>query len=268
MNTFYALWGVTTPQEAEKIISRQREESGITNPRNLEEQAIFLVGKDIYNILIKGYTEKQWGRKCSDLPPFIIKRLPVRFTFDNNYFSDTYQGIPSGGYNRLISTLLNNIDTEIEIDYMKEKDYFDQKAKIVLFTGKIDEFYNYQYGKLEYRTLKFETEILECENFQGNAVVNYTDVETPYTRIVEHKHFEGIYNSQTVITKEYPSEWTDSSDPYYPINDSKNILLFDQYRKLMDSEKKYLFGGRLAEYKYYDMNHVIENAINLAKKVL
>ena len=260
MNTFYTLWGVSNPAEAREKIRRQCEEAGIVNPKNLEEQAIALVGKDIYQILIKGYTEKQWGRKCTELPPFIIKRLPVRFTFDNNYFNDAYQGIPVGGYNILIDELLKNIETKTGTDFFIDRTYWEQIAEKIIYTGKIDEFYSYRFGKLEYRTVRFETELLDCENYQGNAVVNYTDAEVPYTRIIEHKHFEFGNQSKTVISKEYSTEWTEGAEPFYPINDEKNTALYNHYGNLAQQEKAVIFGGRLAEYKYYDMDKVIEKA--------
>jgi UDP-galactopyranose mutase len=261
MNTFYALWGVTTPEEAQIKIEQQREEEGISDPQNLEEQAISLVGKDIYEILIKGYTEKQWGRKCNELPAFIIKRLPVRFTFDNNYFDDDYQGIPIGGYNKLISGLLNGIECRTHTDFFDNRPYWKDTAEKLVFTGKIDEFYDYCFGKLEYRTVRFETEILDCRNYQGNAVVNYTEAEVPYTRIIEHKHFEFGNQPKTVISREYPAELTEGVEPFYPVNDEKNTALYKQYRYLADNETNIVFGGRLAEYKYYDMDEVIEKAL-------
>jgi len=261
MNTFYALWGVKTPEEAKAKIEEQRKEFGVKEPENLEEQAVSLVGKDIYDILIKGYTEKQWGRKCVELPTFIIKRLPVRFTFDNNYFNDLYQGIPIGGYNKLINELLTGIETRCNTDFFANREYFENIADKIIFTGKIDEYYNYRFGKLEYRTVHFETEVLDCENFQGNAVVNYTDREIPYTRIIEYKHFEFGKQLKTVLSKEYSSEWKDGSEPFYPVNDEKNNTLHQQYKKLADKESNVIFGGRLAEYKYYDMDKVIEQAL-------
>jgi UDP-galactopyranose mutase len=261
MNTFYALWGVKTPEEAKAKIEKQRKEARITEPKNLEEQAISLVGKDIYEILIKGYTEKQWGRRCADLPAFIIKRLPVRFTFNNNYFNDIYQGIPIGGYNKLIDGLLSGIETKCNTDFFENREYFEDIADKIVFTGKIDEFYNYRFGKLEYRIVRFETEILDCENFQGNAVVNYTGKEVPYTRIIEHKHFEFGTQSKTVISKEYSSEWKEGSEPMYPVNDDKNNTLYQQYKTLADKEANVIFGGRLAEYKYYDMDMIIEQIL-------
>jgi UDP-galactopyranose mutase len=247
MNTFYALWGVKTPEEAKAKIAGQRKDAGITEPKNLEEQAISLVGKDIYAILIKGYTEKQWGRKCTELPTFIIKRLPVRFTFDNNYFNDTYQGIPIGGYNKLIEGLLSGIEIKCNTNFFENREYFENLADKIVFTGKIDEYYNYRFGKLEYRTVHFETELLDCENFQGNAVINYTDRETPYTRIIEHKHFEFGTQPKTVISKEYSSEWKEGSEPFYPVNDEKNTVLYQKYKELVDKELNVIFGGRLAE---------------------
>ncbi|KAA6344762.1 UDP-galactopyranose mutase [termite gut metagenome] len=261
MNTFYALWGAKTPKEAQLRIEEQRKEAGIAEPKNLEEQAISLIGKDIYEILIKGYTEKQWGRKATELPPFIIKRLPVRFTFDNNYFNDTYQGIPIGGYNKLIEGLLDGIETKVNADFFDDRAYWENIAEKIVFTGKIDEFYNYRFGKLEYRTLHFEEEILNCENYQGNAVVNYTDAEVPYTRIVEHKHFEFGTQEKTVITKEYPSEWNEGSEPYYPVNDERNNSLYQKYKLLAGREENVIFGGRLGEYKYYDMDKIVEKIL-------
>jgi UDP-galactopyranose mutase len=261
MNTFYALWGVISPKEAEEKIKQQRKDAGIVRPRNLEEQAISLVGKDIYEILIKGYTEKQWGRKCKNLPAFIINRLPVRFTFNNNYFNDTYQGIPCGGYNKLIDSLLKGIQVKIECNFFDNKLYFESIAKKIVFTGKIDEFFDYCFGKLEYRTVYFETETLNIKNYQGNAVVNYTDSAVPYTRIIEHKHFEFGKQGKTVISHEYPAEWNEGAEPFYPINDDKNADLYRKYEKLVQGEKNIIFGGRLAEYKYYDMDTVIERSL-------
>jgi UDP-galactopyranose mutase len=262
MNTFYALWKVTTPEEAKAKIEEQRQQSGIINPNNLEEQAISMVGKDIYEILIKGYTEKQWGRQCTELPAFIIERLPVRFTFDNNYFNDTYQGIPVGGYNQLIKGLLSGIETKCNTDFFANREYFEKVADKIVFTGKIDEFYNYRFGKLEYRSLRFETEILNCGNYQGNAVVNYTDRGIPYTRIIEHKHFEFGQQPKTVITREYPEEWQEGCEPFYPVNDERNNVLYQQYKVLANNENNVIFGGRLAEYKYYDMNEIAEQVLN------
>lgn len=275
MNTFYQMWGVNTPDAAVKKIEEQRKEvkeamkiSGIMEPRNLEEQALLLVGKDIYECLIKGYTEKQWGRKCVDLPAFIIKRLPVRLVFDNNYFNDKYQGIPVGGYNKLIDGLLKGVECRTRVDFFDNKEALMKLADKIVFTGKIDEFYNYQYGKLEYRTVNFEEEIIDKPNFQGNAVVNYTEAEIPFTRIIEHKHFESfgkdVYdNKKTVISKEYSVEWAEGMEPYYPVNDERNTELYKKYRKLADKEPNVIFGGRLAEYKYYDMAPIIESAFDI-----
>jgi UDP-galactopyranose mutase len=263
MNTFYQLWGVKTPDEAKTIIENQRTEFGITSPKNLEEQAISLVGNDIYEILIKGYTEKQWGRKASELPAFIIKRLPVRFTFNNNYFDDKYQGIPIGGYNNLFESLLNGIELKCNTDFFEDRDFFESLADKIVYTGKIDEFYNYRLGKLEYRSLRFESEILDMSNYQGNAVVNYTDVEIPYTRIIEHKHFEFGTQDKTVITREFSLEANSDSEPYYPVNDKANEKLAQQYRSLSAKEEHVHFGGRLAEYKYFDMDQIVYNVLNL-----
>lgn len=275
MNTFYQMWGVTTPEEARAKIEEQKAEAvakmkadGVIEPRNLEEQAQVLIGKDIYERLIKGYTEKQWGRKCSELPAFIIKRLPVRLVFDNNYFNDRYQGIPIGGYNKLIEGLLDGIDTRIGIDFSTLKDSWHEVADKLVYTGAIDDYFDYCYGKLEYRTVRFETEILNMSNFQGNAVVNYTEHEVPYTRIIEHKHFEmfgqEVYNNpKTVISKEYSTEWQPGMEPYYPVNDSNNSDLYAKYKLLAEKEKNVIFGGRLAEYKYYDMAPIIERVLNL-----
>ena len=261
MNTFYELWGVKTPAEAQAKIEEQRKAAGIVSPKNLEEQAISLVGKDIYEKLIKGYTEKQWGRKCTELPAFIIKRLPVRFTFDNNYFNSDYQGIPRGGYNKLIEGLLKGADTKTGADFFADREGYSKMADKVIFTGKVDEFFDYKLGKLEYRTVRFETETLNMANYQGNAVVNYTAAEVPYTRIIEHKHFEFGTQPKTVISREYSSEWTEGSEPFYPVNDQRNGDLYSQYKKLVDQQSDVIFGGRLAEYKYYDMDKVIESAL-------
>lgn len=295
MNTFYQMWGVTTPEEAQAKIDEQKAEAvakmkadGVSEPRNLEEQAQVLIGKDIYERLIKGYTEKQWGRKCTDLPAFIIKRLPVRLVFDNNYFNDKYQGIPVGGYNKLIDGLLEGIDTMTSVDFFADniqklaenkessqkagliKDCWQEIAEKLVFTGKIDQFYDYQFGKLNYRTVRFEQEIIDSPNYQGNAVVNYTEQEMPYTRVIEHKHFEmfgaEVYNCpKTVISKEYSTEWKDGMEPYYPVNDKENSELYAQYKNLADQEKDVIFGGRLAEYKYYDMAPIIEKALAMFK---
>ena len=268
MNTFNKMWGVVTPAQAEAKIEEQRKAAGITQPKNLEEQAISLVGEDIYKKLIKGYTEKQWGRDCKDLPAFIIKRLPVRFTYDNNYFNDLYQGIPIGGYNVLIQKLFDGCDIQTGVDYNENREKYNELGEKILYTGTIDSFYNYCFGKLEYRSLKFETEVLDEENHQGVAVVNYTDRETPYTRIIEHKHFEFGTQPKTVITREYPADWKEGMEPYYPINDERNQNLYQQYKELADKEEHVLFGGRLAEYKYYDMDKVIESAFKLVEKEL
>ena len=265
MNTFNKLWGVVTPSEAKEKIEEQKKEFRIIKPKNLEEQAISLIGKDIYEKLIKGYTEKQWGRKATELPSFIIKRLPVRFTYDNNYFNDRYQGIPIGGYTKIIKKMLEGIDIELNTNFFDNRDYFENIADKIVFTGMIDEFYNYKFGKLEYRSLRFETEILNEENHQGNAVVNYTEREIPYTRIIEHKHFEFGEQEKTVITKEYPREWKEGDEPYYPVNDEKNNKLYEKYKELADKEEKVIFGGRLGEYKYYDMDKVIEKVLNFIK---
>jgi len=273
MNTFYQMWGVTTPAEAQARIDEQKAEAvermladGVTEPRNLEEQAQLLIGKDIYECLIKGYTEKQWGRKCTELPAFIIRRLPVRFVFDNNYFNDCYQGIPIGGYNKLIDGLLNGIEVRTETDFFLDRLYWEGVAEKILFTGKIDEYYGYRYGKLEYRTVKFEEKILDCANYQGNAVVNYTDCEVPYTRIIEHKHFEmfgqDIYSCpKTVISSEYSVEWEPGMESYYPVNDRRNSDLYARYQALAEKEENVIFGGRLAEYKYYDMAPIVEKVL-------
>lgn len=267
MNTFNKLWGVISPIEAQRIINSQIEESQIVNPSNLEEQAISLVGIDIYEKLIKGYTEKQWGMNAVDLPPFIIKRLPVRFTYDNNYFNDRYQGIPIGGYNKLIEGLLLNTEVKTNVNYFENKTYWDSIANKIVYTGPIDQYYNYKFGKLEYRTLSFENEILDIPNFQGNAGVNYTDKDVPFTRIVEHKHFEFGIQSHTVITREYSSFWEHGSEPFYPINDVKNSLIYNKYRECSQREINVIFGGRLAEYKYYDMHQIIASALTKIKKL-
>lgn len=268
MNTFYQLWGTKTPEEAKAKIEEQIAIYGVENPTNLEEQALSLVGKDIYENFIKEYTEKQWGRKATELPAFIIKRLPIRFTYDNNYFNDKYQGIPIGGYNKLIEGLLKGIEVRTGVDYFSNKEECDKLSKKIVFTGKIDEFYNYKLGVLEYRSLDFENEIMETENFQGNAVVNYNDASYNFTRIIEHKHFEFGKQSKTVITKEYPQEWTPEREAFYPINDTKNQLLFNDYKKLSLKEKNVIFGGRLSEYKYYDMHQVIAMALTKSKEEL
>ncbi|WP_348920663.1 UDP-galactopyranose mutase [Enterococcus rotai] len=263
MNTFSKLWGVTTPEEARIKIEDQRKSFGIGEPKNLEEQAISLVGSDIYEKLIKSYTEKQWGRKCTELPAFIIKRLPVRFTYDNNYFNDRYQGIPIGGYTRIIEKMLEspNIEVKLDTDFFANQAELESNADKVIYTGMIDQYFDYKYGELEYRSLKFETEVLDEENYQGNAVVNYTDEKTEFTRIIEHKHFEFGNQEKTIITREYPSDWKKGDEPYYPVNDEKNNKVFEKYLKLAKSQNKVIFGGRLGMYKYYDMHKVIEEAL-------
>jgi UDP-galactopyranose mutase len=268
MNTFNKLWGVVTPEEAAKKIESQKGIFLNKTPENLEEQAISLVGYDIYNKLIKGYTEKQWGKLCSELPAFIIKRLPVRFTYNNNYFNDTYQGIPKDGYTKIIENLLNGIDVKLNTDFFDDKEHYESCAKKVLYTGPIDRLFNFNLGYLEYRSLEFENQVLDIENYQGNAVVNYTDSETKYTRIIEHKHFENSKSSKTVITKEYPKDWNVSSEPYYPVNDDINNELYRQYKDLTKELTNYIFGGRLAEYRYYDMHNVISSALSLVEKEL
>lgn len=261
MYTFNKMWGVTTPDEAKEKIAEQRDEAGITEPKNLEEQAISLVGRDIYERLVKNYTEKQWGRPCTELPAFIIRRLPVRFTFDNNYFNALYQGIPIGGYTAMVEKMLSGIEVRLGVDYLENKEYFDSLAERVVYTGPIDSYFNYCFGHLGYRSVRFETEVLDTENYQGNAVINYTDSETPYTRIIEHKHFEFGNQQRTVISKEYSREWEPGIEPYYPINDEINGDLFKKYKNLADEEEKIIFGGRLAEYRYYDMDAVIASAL-------
>lgn len=268
MNTFQQLWGVRTPEEAQNKIEEQVKASGIKDPKNLEEQAISLVGIDIYEKLIKGYTEKQWGRKATELPAFIIKRLPVRFTYDNNYFNDKYQGIPIGGYNKLIEGLLDGIEVRLEVDFFVQREEFTKIADKIVFTGKIDEFYNNQFGSLEYRSLKFDTKTLDQPNFQGNAVINYTESKIPYTRIIEHKHFEFGTQKKTVITYEYPDEWSLGKESYYPVNDDKNNAIYNQYKSLAEKDKNVIFGGRLAEYKYYDMHQIIGSALKKSKDSL
>ena len=275
MNTFYQMWGVTTPEEAQAKIDEQKAEAvarmradGVTEPRNLEEQAQVLIGKDIYEKLIKGYTEKQWGRKCTELPAFIIKRLPVRLVFDNNYFNDKYQGIPIGGYNKLIEGLLSGTETKINTDFFDNRIYWESIADKIVFTGKIDEFYGYRFGKLNYRTVRFEQEIIDKPNYQGNAVVNYTEREVPYTRVIEHKHFEMFGQAvndcpKTVISKEYSTEWKDGMEPYYPVNDKINTELYAAYKEIAEKETNIIFGGRLAEYKYYDMAPIVERVMKL-----
>ena len=274
MYTFNKMWNVITPQEAAAKIEEQRKEAGITEPQNLEEQAISLVGKDIYEKLIKGYTEKQWGRDCKDLPSFIIKRLPVRLTFDNNYFNALYQGIPVGGYIKMVANMLDGIEVRLNTDYLENKDELDKLAEKVVYTGAIDAYFDYKLGALEYRSVRFDTEVLDTPNFQGNAAVNYTDRETPWTRIIEHKWFEfgkddeGNDIPKTVISREYSSEWKVGDEPYYPVNDEKNGKLYQEYKKLAEDEKNVIFGGRLGEYKYYDMDAVIASALGLCEKEL
>lgn len=276
MYTFNKMWGVVTPQEAEAKIDEQRRQAGISEPKNLEEQAISLVGTDIYEKLIKGYTQKQWGRECRDLPAFIIKRLPVRLTFDNNYFNALYQGIPVGGYTKMVENILDhsNIDVRLEEDYLQDRDKWNSLAEKVVYTGPIDAYFDYRLGNLEYRSVRFENELLDIPNFQGNAAVNYTDAETPWTRIIEHKWFQfgkdddGNDLPKTVISREYSSEWKPGDEPYYPVNDEKNGALYQEYRKLADAEENVTFGGRLGEYKYYDMDQVIDAALKASENVL
>lgn len=275
MNTFYQMWGVTTPEDALKKLNEQRhdiisllEKSGVVEPRNLEEQALLLVGHDIYYHLVKGYTEKQWGRECKDLPAFIIRRLPLRLVFDNNYFNDRYQGIPIGGYNKLIEGLLEGVEIHTKTDFFDNRSYWESKARKIVFTGQIDEFFDYCYGHLNYRTVTFETELLDVSNYQGNAVINFADREIPFTRIIEHKHFEmfgqNVYDCpKTVISREYPVEWKNGMEPFYPINDNHNNMLYSKYYEMTTKEENVIFGGRLAEYKYYDMDVVIEKALTV-----
>ena len=267
MNTFYQMWGVKTPEEAKAKIDEQKAESNIENPKNLEEQAISLIGKDIYEKLVKGYTEKQWGRKCEELPAFIIKRLPVRYTFDNNYFNDLYQGIPIGGYTKIIEKMLDGIEVKLNTDFFDDKEKWLNISDKIIFTGMIDQYYEYCYGELEYRGLNFEFETLDLENYQGNAVINYTDADTPFTRIIEHKHFESSESPKTIITREYPKNWMKGEEAYYPLNDEKNSELFKKYQKLAKSEDKVIFGGRLGMYQYYDMWQVIDEALKLVKSI-
>lgn len=266
MNTFYQLWGTKTPQEAKERIEEQKKEIEGVEILNLEQQAISLVGRDVYEKLIKGYTEKQWGRDCKDLPPFIIRRIPVRFTYDNNYFTDRYQGVPINGYTELISKMLEGIEVITNTDYLKDKEYWSSKAKNIIYTGPIDAYFNHQLGTLEYRSLDFENEVLELSNYQGNAVVNYTEKDVPYTRVIEHKHFSDDKSEKTIITREYPKDFNIGDEPYYPINDDKNMDLYKKYRELAKKENV-IFGGRLAEYKYYDMHQVIRSAFNFINGV-
>ena len=267
MYTFNKMWGVVTPEEAEAKIAEQKAAAGIIEPKNLEEQAISLVGTDIYEKLVKGYTEKQWGRDCRDLPAFIIKRLPVRFTFDNNYFNALYQGIPMGGYTKMVENMLSGIEVRLNVDYLEHKAEYDALADRVIYTGPIDAYFGYRLGNLEYRSVRFETEVLDKPNFQGNAAVNYTDRETPFTRIIEHKWFEFGNQPKTVISREYSSEWKPGDEPYYPVNDARNGALYQQYKALADAEEKVIFGGRLGEYKYYDMDAVIASALEKCKEL-
>jgi UDP-galactopyranose mutase len=269
MNTFSKLWGVKTPDEAKAKIAEQIAEAGITEPANLEEQAISLVGRDIYEKLVKGYTEKQWGRDCSELPAFIIRRLPVRFIYDNNYFNDLYQGVPNGGYTAMVEKMLDSIEVRLNCDYLADREALRALSDKVVFTGPIDAYFGYKYGPLEYRSLRFEHELLEgIDNYQGNAVVNYTEYEIPYTRIIEHKHFEYGQQPDTVITREYPQEWKFGEEPYYTMNDDKNAALYKKYKELADAEEGVIFGGRLAEYRYYDMHQVIESALKCVQEAL
>ena len=279
MNTFSKMWGVRTPAEAKEIIQRQIKEAGITRPKNLEEQAISLVGKDIYEKLVKGYTEKQWGRRATELPSFIIRRLPVRYVYDNNYFNDKYQGIPVGGYTKIIERMLEGTEVRLMTDFFANREILAKEAENIVFTGMIDAYYDYCFGELEYRSLRFETEVLNMENYQGNAVVNYTEYEVPYTRIIEHKHFEygcqGGYggdgsgvSDKTVITREYPAAWSRGEEPYYPMNDEKNNALYARYRELADQEEHVIFGGRLGMYRYYDMHQVVKEALKCVRKAL
>ena len=279
MNTFSKMWGVRTPAEAKEIIQRQIKEAGITEPKNLEEQAISLVGKDIYEKLVKGYTEKQWGRRATELPSFIIRRLPVRYVYDNNYFNDKYQGIPVGGYTKIIERMLEETEVRLMTDFFANREILAKEAENIVFTGMIDAYYDYCFGELEYRSLRFETEVLNMENYQGNAVVNYTEYEVPYTRIIEHKHFEygcqGGYggdgsgvSDKTVITREYPATWSRGEEPYYPMNDEKNNALYARYRELADQEEHVIFGGRLGMYRYYDMHQVVKEALECVRRSL
>ena len=273
MNTFHQMWGVKTPEEAKAKIEEQKKEAGITEPKNLEEQAISLVGRDIYEKLIKGYTQKQWGRPCSELPAFIIRRLPVRFVYDNNYFNDPYQGIPIGGYTKIVERMLEGIEVRTGCDYYSDRAYYDSLADKKVFTGMVDEYFGYEYGALEYRSLRFETEVLDMENYQGNTLVNYTEYEIPYTRIIEHKHFEfgaqnGNVNPKTVITREYPATWKKGDEPYYTINDEKNNALYEKYSALAKKEGNVIFGGRLGIYRYLDMDKVVALALKDARENL
>lgn len=266
MNTFSKMWGIRTPQEAKEKIAGQIAGLGIMEPKNLEEQALSLVGEDVYRKLVKGYTEKQWGRDCTELPAFIIKRLPLRFTYDNNYFNDRYQGIPAGGYTAMVERMLKGVEVKLGVDYLEHRAEFDGMADRVVYTGQIDRYFDYCEGVLAYRKVRFEQEILDCDNYQGNAVVNYTEREVPYTRIIEHKHFEFGTQPKTVISKEYPGEWQKGEEPYYPVNDEKNNAVYEAYKKLAEKERHVVFGGRLGEYRYYDMDKVIGRALETAEK--
>ena len=268
MYTFNKMWGVVTPEEAERKIAEQRHNAGITEPKNLEQQAISLVGTDIYERLVKGYTEKQWGRPCTELPSFIIKRLPVRFTFDNNYFNALYQGIPTDGYTAMIERMLDGVEVRLGVDFLEDREKLSSIANKIVFTGAIDAYFNFCLGELSYRSVRFETEVLDMPNFQGNAVINYTDAETPYTRIIEHKHFVFGTQPKTVISREYSKEWTKSEEPYYPVNDEKNTALYEKYVSLARNEKNVIFGGRLGQYKYYDMDATILAALDAAEREL
>ena len=268
MNTFHKMWGVVTPKEAQEKIASQIRECGVENPGNLEEQALSLVGRDIYERLVKGYTEKQWGRRATELPPEIIRRLPVRFTYDNNYFNDLYQGIPVGGYTQIIRKMLEKAEVRLNVDYLERREELNALARRVIYTGPVDAYFQKCYGPLEYRRVTFETEVLDMENYQGNAVVNYTEYEVPYTRIIEHKHFEFGTQEKTVISREYPAEWKPGDEPYYPINNEKNNRLYERYRELVQKEEKVVFGGRLGVYRYMDMHHVVAEALVLAEKEL
>lgn len=268
MNTFSKMWNIRTPKEAQEIIEKQKAECAVDEPANLEEQALSLVGRDVYEKLIKGYTEKQWGRACTELPSFIIKRLPCRFTYDNNYFNDRYQGIPMGGYTAIVEKMLEGIEVRLNVDFLANRAEYENIAEKIVYTGMIDQFYDYKLGVLEYRSVRFETEVLDCENYQGNAVVNYTEREVPYTRIIEHKHFEFGKQEKTVISREYSKEWSKGDEPYYPVNNDKNNSLYEEYRKLAEQENKVIFGGRLGGYKYYDMDKVIRAALELCTKEL
>lgn len=267
MNTFSKMWGIRTPREAKKMIAKQVKEAGITEPKNLEEQCLSLVGRDVFEKLVKGYTEKQWGRDCKELPSFIIRRLPVRFTYDNNYFNDRYQGIPIGGYTAVVERMLEGVEVRTDTDFFAFRKENPDIAEKIIFTGMIDEYFGYRLGALEYRSVRFETEVLDCDNYQGNAVVNYTEKEIPYTRIIEHKHFEFGKQEKTVISREYSSEWKVGMEPYYPVNDERNSKLYEEYRKLAEGEKNVIFGGRLGNYQYYDMDKVVEAALGMADQI-